>query len=361
MGVFTVVLLFAAACASDSDENASDRGSASSGKIDGGGDTFVYNTANASAQFTDALEASFVSAFEEQYNFETITDPFCCGIEKLRAAQNANNVPWDVVQWVTHSDFELAKEAGLLEPLDTDVVPVERLEEGTYDEYGYQLYTTGVILGWLPDTYPEGEEPTQLEDIFDTERFPGKRCVYESPQFGGTLEAALLSAGVPPDELYPIDFDLAFEQLDKIKSDIVWWSEGAEAAQNLLDGTCQLGMIWNGVAQSTAASGNELEVAWGNTITLHAINSIPKGSPHAEAAQEFLGFMLTDEDAYVEFLSKTAYTTPLQDPPELPEDVARWAPQGENLESAIPEDWEYYAENRDEITKTFNDWLVTGK
>jgi putative spermidine/putrescine transport system substrate-binding protein len=263
---------------------------------------------------------------------------------------------------VTNADFELAKEADLLEPLDPDVIPLDLLEPGTYDEFGYQVYTSGVVVGWLPETYPEGTpHPENFEDLFDTERFPGKRCMYQGPQFGGVFEGAQLAAGVAPSDLYPIDFDVAFGELDKIKDDIVWWKSGAEAAQFLLNGTCELGVIWNGIAQSTANAGNDIDVTWGNAITVYGMNTIPKGSPNPEAAQELLATIIEDETAQLEFLEQTAYTVPLKQPPALPESVAKWAPQGDNLATAIPEDSEYYAANNADITKRFNNWLVTGQ
>ena len=42
------------------------------------------------------------------------------------------------------------------------------------------------------------------------------------------LEFALMAAGVPPDKIYPIDIDRAFESYDKIKASVVkWWETGA--------------------------------------------------------------------------------------------------------------------------------------
>src|SRR5262249_41853141 len=149
----------------------------------------------------------------------------------------------------------------------------------------YQVYTTGILLGWTPDAYPEGTpHPTSFKDLFNTKKFPGKRCLYKGIQDGGNFEGAELAAGVPADEIYPLNLDLAFEQLDKIKSDIVWWESGAQAAQYLLDGTCQLGVIWSGVAQSTTNEGNPIEVTWNQGLTVYGMNSIPKGAPNAEAA-----------------------------------------------------------------------------
>lgn len=358
--------VLAVGCGSDSSsstsggETSGGETSGGTGKIDGGGATFVYNAAGASSQFEEALKASYFKAFDEQFNYNTVVDPFCCGIDKLQAAVNSGNVPWSAVQWANAADFKLAKDAGLLEPLDTSVVPVDLLEPGTYDKYGYQVYTTGLLLGWKQGAYEPGKEPTSFVDLFNTKDFPGKRCMYKGIQDGGTFEGAELAAGIPPDEIYPLDLDLAFEELDKIKSDIVWWESGAQAAQYLLDGTCQLGVIWSGVAQSTTNEGNPIDVTWNEAFTVYGMNTIPKGAPDVEAAQEFLGVILGDQEAQAEFAEHTAYTSPLKVPAPLPPDVAKWAPQGENVKTTIVEDDTYYGEHSAEITKAFNDWLVTG-
>lgn len=364
-GLVLVLAVLAAACGSGSDASSgeSEGGgeSGASGKVDGGGATFVYNAAGASTQFEEALKASYIKAFDEEFNFNTVVDPFCCGIEKLKAAESSGNLTWSAIQWANTADFRLAKEAGLLEPLDTSVVPVDLLEPGTYDKYGYPVYTTGILLGWNPDTYPAGTpHPTSFEDLFDTQKFPGKRCMYKGIQDGGTFEGAELAAGVPPDKVYPLDLDLAFEQLDKIKSDIVWWESGAQAAQYLLDGTCDLGVIWSGVAQTSTNEGNPIEVTWDHGLTVYGMNSIPKGAPNADAAQEFLGVILGDAKAQEEFASHTAYTSPLKNPPPLPPEIAKWAPQGDNVKTTIAEDDNYYYDHNAEITKAFDEWLVTG-
>lgn len=354
-----MVSVAVAACGGSSSDQAT---RSASGALDGHGKPFVYNAAGASAPFQDALELSFLKTFDEKFDFHTAVDSFCCGIEKLQAAERSGNVPWSAVQWVTKADYALAKKAGLLLPLDPKIVPLKLMQPGTYDRYGYQVYTSGINLAWLPKTYPPGTpHPTKFEDLFDTTRFPGKRCMYQGPQFGGVFEGAELAAGMSPSKLYPINFGVAFAELDKIKKDIVWWKSGAQAAQYLLNGTCKLGVIWNGVAQSTANQGNPIAMTWGHAITVYGMNTIPKGSPNPEAAQHLLAIIVGDTRSQVEFLSHTGYTVPLKKPTPLPASVAKWAPQGANLATAIPEDDDYYAQNSADVTKRFNDWLVTGK
>ena len=48
------------------------------------------------------------------------------------------------------------------------------------------------------------------------------------------LEFALMAAGVPPEQVYPMDLDKAFASYSKVKRDVVkWWETGAVPAPSL--------------------------------------------------------------------------------------------------------------------------------
>jgi putative spermidine/putrescine transport system substrate-binding protein len=336
-------------------------GSGSSATVNGHGATFDYNAAGGSADFVNALKDSFLPTFDKQYNFNTTVDTFCCGITKLQAEESSGNVTWSAIDWADTSDFKLAEQAHLLVPLNPKIVPLNLLKPGTYDKYGYQAYITGAVIGWLPKTYPAGgPQPTTFEDLFNTTKFPGKRCLYESPLFGGTLEGAELAAGIPANKLYPINFTAAFGELAKIKSDTVWWTSGAQAAQDLLSGQCKMTAIWNGVAQTSTEEGNPISISWNHAVIFAGYNSIPKGSPNEQAAQELLGLIVRDDAEQAKFASHVAYTEPTI-ANSIPAAYAKWAPQGANLKNAIMEDDDYYFANNAEVTKKFNDFTVTGK
>ena len=68
--------------------------------------------------------------------------------------------------------------------------------------------------------------PETVADFFDTERFPGIRALPDSPV--GTLEWALLSYGIPINEVYQLlsterGIRLAFAKLDSIKRHVHWY------------------------------------------------------------------------------------------------------------------------------------------
>jgi putative spermidine/putrescine transport system substrate-binding protein len=308
------------------------------------------------------MKSTFYPAFQKKTGIQIQTDTFCCAvIDKLRSMENSNHVIWSAINFVTLTDFLMAEKAGLLQPLDTKIVPVSQLQNGLYDRYGYQVFRGADLVAWLTKSYPKGTpHPTTFEDLFNTTKFPGKRCLYKSPQYSGTLEGALLADGVPANKLYPLDLTRAFKKLDTIKSDIVWATFG-QGLQFLLNGTCKMAALINGHAQTAANQGNDISVAWRHALYYFTVNAIPKKSPNAAAAQQFLGEIITDRKAQAQFYPKIAYTIPLKKP-NIPAAAAKWVPEGKNIAQGIKEDDAgYYLKNNAAITKAWNNWLVTGK
>jgi putative spermidine/putrescine transport system substrate-binding protein len=324
------------------------------------GEPFVVLCSACSADLVAGLEETFLADFGSKTKMDIKpVDTFCCGIDKLRAQVKRDKVQWHVINFATVTDYLLAKEAGLLAPMDPKVVPLDELRDGTYDDLHYNEYRYGAVIGWNTEAFPGDNHPTSLADLLDTERFPGKRCLYKYPQFGGTLEAALLADGVAPEALYPLDVDRALKKLDTIKDDIVWWESGSQASQHLASGTCKLGAVWNGVAQAAAKRNQPIDIAWQDAIITTSVNAIPKGSPNMKAAQLWMAEQINNVEAEKELLTHVAYTLPLKKP-VLPPEAEKFAPEGANAEHAIEEDDQYYFENSAEIVKRFNDWLVTG-
>ena len=275
------------------------------------------------------------------------------------ASAQAGNVPWSAVWFSTEGDFIAARDADLLLPL-ADFVPTDLLEEGTYDEYGYSAEIFGINLVWNTDAYPEGEGPSKLSDLYDTERFPGKRCMYQYPQFGGTLESALLADGVAPEDLYPLDVDRALAKLDTIKDDIVWWSDGDESIRLITSGECDLGVTWAGRAFNAVSKDDaSLAISWDEAIYTSAYYAIPKGAPNEKAGQALLALMIQDKQGLIEFVNNMTYITPRTDIAldEYSQEVQPFLAVGDNVASAIEEDSEYYAANIADLVTAFNTWV----
>ena len=328
------------------------------------GQEFLFNGAGHSGTLKGGIMDTVGTVFSEKTGARMAFDTFCCGIAKLEAAQQSGNVPWDIVAFSTMSDMLLAQQAGLLAEIDTSIVPVDRLEDGTYDSTAIYGYPYAAVIAWNTAKWPTtGEHPTKIADILDTEKFPGKRCMYKYPQFGGTLEAALLADGVTADKLYPLDVKRALTSLNKIRDDIVWWESGSQGVQQLVSGACDLALVWNGpISEAIRANDVQYGIAWGQAIWDYTPVSIPKGARNEKASQAFLKLMIEDLEAQQNFVKQTAYVLmPLKEQVAIPDDIAPWVLAGANAETAIREDDRYYMENIDGILKDFNSWVVSGQ
>jgi putative spermidine/putrescine transport system substrate-binding protein len=275
--------------------------------------------------------------------------------------ENGGQVPWSLIEFPTRGDFLKAKEAGYLQKLDTSVVPVDKLQNGTHDEYGVDVLRYGITLTYNTKKWPtSGQHPSTLADLLDTSKFPGKRCMYQYPQYGGTLEAALLADGVAKSALYPLDVDRALKKLDTIKKDIVWWSDGDKAIRLLTSGECDLGVAWSGrVFNAVTKDKANLAISWDNSLYTDAVYAVPKGAPNAKAGQALLAMWILDKAGQVKMVSQVPYTTAISDikPADYPSDLTPWLPSGANAEKAIPEDEVYYSRNISTLTDAFNKWV----
>jgi putative spermidine/putrescine transport system substrate-binding protein len=280
---------------------------------------------------------------------------------KFFASLEAGRSPWSVIQFSTPADFLNAKENGYVEPLGPHV-PVDLLEPGSYDKYGFRAQRYAMVLAWNTDKWPEsGTHPEEITDLFDTQGFPGKRCLFKYPQYGGVLESALLADGVSKDQLYPLDVERAFAKLDTIKDDIVWWTDGDRAVKLIESGDCDMGIVWSGRAFNAVTKDQApLAISWDGAVYSDSVWAIPKGAPNGQAGRAMLTVWLQDQEAYRELVEAIPYPTPYKPGTvQHPESVKEWLPADENLENAVLEDdTGYYAENIEELTKQFTAWVT---
>ena len=177
-------------------------------------------------------------------------------------------------------------------------------------------------------TTRSSECPKTWADLFDIEKFPGKRTFYKwsSP---GVIEAALLADGVAADKLYPLDLDRAFKKLDTIKSEIIWWTGGAQSQQLLASAEAPFGSFWNGRLTALEQTGVKVGVSWDQNITAADLLVVPKGAKNKDAAMKFIA-LATSAEGQKEFAAATGYAPTNVDSAALmdaggPQDAARRA------------------------------------
>jgi putative spermidine/putrescine transport system substrate-binding protein len=309
--------------------------------------------------YTVAYRAAFYDPFEKATGIKVVSvaresQP----VAQFAAMVQTKNYVWDVTTLTLSADIPYLESKGFLEPIGMkpsdfpEVMP----DAVTANWLGVDVYST--VLAYRQDTFKQAG-PQTWADFWDVKKFPGRRCLRRSPL--DTLEQALMADGVPIDKLYPLDVDRAFKSLDKIKPHIaIWWTSGAQAMQAIQSGDVDMISTWNGRAQAAIDSGAPVKIVWNQGLYSIEGWGIPKGTPRAEAAKQFVRFCadgalqakMTDALAYGP-TSKDAFKT--IDPKRIP--ILPTAP--DNLRGMRLPSPEWWAENRQAVTERFNAWIIS--
>ena len=312
-------------------------------------DPLVFTSWGGTTQ--DAQSENWAAPFSAASGTDVVQDgPTDYG--KLQAMVEANAVSWDVVD--VEFDYALqAGAAGLLEPLDFSVIDRSALDPRFVSDFAVGSFYYSFVMGYSPAAFG-AEGPMTLNDLFDLEKFPGKRTFYKwsAP---GVIEAALIADGVAPADLYPLDLDRAFAKLDTIKSEIIWWTGGAQSQQLLASGEAPIGLFWNGRLAALAADGQEVGVVWDQNITAADALVVPKGTKNREAAMAFIA-EATSAQAQADFAAATGYAPININSPALMDPAVRETLPDAHDENQINADMAYWAEHRDEIGNRWYAW-----
>lgn len=306
-----------------------------------------------------AYKAAYWDSFEKDRGVkinETVSDG---SIGKIRSQVASGHIVWDISQ-VDTANMTIGCAEGLLEPIDTSGLPVDDLLPDTITECGIASEYAGTVLTYNADLIDDA--PKSWAEFWDTDAFPGKRCLRRNTE---TLVNALLADGADRDEIYDIleteeGVTRAFNKLDEIKSDIVWWESGTQQIQSLLSGECAIGSAWNGRVADANAEGNNLKLVWEAGYYLQWDSwTILAGSPNQELAMEFLEYAL-DPERQAEFMKNITYGVANAKAYDLiPESLQEQMPTTEDhLQYAVATNPEFWLIHGDELNAKFQDWVA---
>lgn len=193
----------------------------------------------------------------------------------------------DVIAMVPHDWIEPI-DYGYFRQEDLDHMPQQ-----AKGKYHVPFIYWAEIMALRTDIFPENNRPRCWADFWDSERFPGPRCMGD-PGYTYGLEFALLADGVPLNKLYPLDLDRAFKSLSKIRDDVIaWWGKSpALAAQLINDKEVFLTSSSNGRAQEPIDDGAPVAIEWNEGMLYDTGWSVAKGGPNTENAMKFIAFTL---------------------------------------------------------------------
>ncbi|KUJ77916.1 spermidine/putrescine ABC transporter substrate-binding protein [Ruegeria marisrubri] len=331
-----------------------------------------------------AYQASQVKAYVEPYlemnpGLKVIWDESSAeATAKMRAMAEAGNITWDLVDAVASDAMRMCDE-GLIEEIDHDAV-LAPAPDGTppSEDFGELLVSDCFVpqivysttFGYRTDLVGD-TPPTSVCDVFDLEKYPGKRALQKRPI--DNMEWALYCDGVAKDEIYdvlstPEGVDRALAKLDTIKDQVVWWTAGAETPQLLADGEVVMGSTFNGrLFSAIAEQGQPIGMLWDmQSFDLDGW-VVPAGLPADRKARvmDFLKFAtdtqrLADQAKYISYGPARKSSAPLVGKhAELGIDMAPHMPTDPaNATNVHVYDYEWWADNRDDLDAKFQAWLA---
>ena len=325
-----------------------------------------------------AYTVSQVEAYHKPWMAATgntiVSDDYNGGLAEIKAQVMAENVTWNLVD-VELSDAVRGCDEGILEVMDHSVLP-----DGDNGVPAAEDFLPGALVEcavgnivWST-VFIHDESKIQgvdgLTDFFDLNKFPGKRGMRKGAK--PNLEFALMADGVEPADVYEMlstdaGVDRAFAKLDTIKDSMVWWESGAQPPQLLADGEVTMTTAYNGrVFNAIASEGKPFVINWDGQVWDLDLWVIPKGASNQEATMDFVKFStgtkpLADQASWIPYgpLRKSSFglVGSFHDKPEL--DMAPHMPTApDNFKRALQNDFEFWADNSDQLNERFNAWLT---
>jgi putative spermidine/putrescine transport system substrate-binding protein len=313
----------------------------------------AYQMSQRKAYFEPYAKAAGVKITEEEYNGE---------IAKIKAMVDAKSVNWDVVDVDSGRAIQGCNE-GVLETIDWSKLGLDRTKFIGADKYDCAVPTIlyATVIAYDKDKMANG--PKTIADLFDLQKFPGKRGLQKDPFVN--LEWALIADGVAIKDVYtvlgtPAGVDRAFKKLDTIKKDVVWWEAGAQPPQLLADGQVVMTSAWNGrIFDANKNSGKHFEIMWDSQGLDWDLWAIPKGDPRLDDAYKFIAFASSpaaqaDQTHYISYGPGNMDAAPQVDPAILPN--LPTAP--DHMSNALLTDPAFWGDKGNDLRERFTAWLA---
>jgi putative spermidine/putrescine transport system substrate-binding protein len=281
-------------------------------------------------------------------------------INKVKAMVETGSYEWDVVQLSRGVVHSLMKHGDYFEKIDYDLVDTANIDAVYRDPYALDMLVWAEVMAYRTDAF-KGAVPKGWVDFWDTKKFPGDRTLIGAGPLSPELEFALLAAGVPGEEIYPIDIDKAFASFDKVKPSVVkWWETGAVPVQMLTDKEVVLASVWNGRMAALQDAGVPAAVSWPQGLLKRDCWAVPKGTPNKVNAMKFMGFgTMAISQARLSSLIPYGSVNNQSDQYIAPAQLAVLPSAPAIRSQLIPYDYGWWIDNRDAVVAKWNKWVLS--
>ena len=315
-----------------------------------------------------SYSASQRKAYYEPFMAETehtvLEDEWDGSIGLIRAMVETGNYKTHLIDGSV-TNAQAGCDEGFLEIIDYDRLGLspDDLIDGAAHECGIGTITYATLYAYRTDVYPD-DPPQSWADFWNVEKYPGKRAL-KKDEAQATLEFALIADGVPTGEVYDVlrsedGIDRAFEKLDEIKADLIYWETGAQAPQLLADKEVVMTSGWNGrFYNAVVDDGQPFAMVWNGQALDFDYWFIPKGHPDLDLTYEFLTFASRpdrqgDQTNYIAYGPVVKAASEHINPDILPH--LPTAP--ENMANHFVIDVEFWGDNRESLKARIATWAA---
>ena len=299
-------------------------------------------------------------------------------VAKLRAMKQANNITWDIVDVVVADAIRLCDEDLAIEiDPDAHLAPApdgapasEDFGDAWLSDCFIPNLAYATTFAYRTDLVGE-TPPDDACDFFDLATWPGQRALEKRPM--NNMEWALLCDGVALEDIYDVlateaGQNRALAKLDTIKSQVVWWSAGADTPQLLADGEVVMASGYNGRLFSVIEEqGQPVAILWDAQVLDYGGWVIPSGLSE-ERTQRALDFARFSSSAQRQAaISKYISYSPMRASAlafvgkhaDLGIDMLPHMPTApQNAGRVIRYNYDFWADYRDDIDSVFQAWLA---
>ena len=306
--------------------------------------------------FQDNARVALFQGYGKATNTPVKDDVYNGEMAKVYAMVKSGDVTYDVIM-VEAPELVRGCEDGIFEKMDWTVVKKNKFIEGGTSNCGAGAVLWGVTLFYDPAKVPNG--PDTYAKLWDTKTYPGKRLFRNSPKT--TLEIALLADGVPPADVYkvlatPAGQKRAFDKLDQIKPQLMWWKSGTQPVQLIASGDATYAVGFTGRIVRANEGGAKYPLLWKTLLYSVDYWAVVKGSPNAKEGMKMIEW-ITDTKPLLT-LAETYAVSPANK--EAAANPALSAKNPGMLSSHVADglfiNTEFWVANGDDLEQKFNAW-----
>lgn len=321
--------------------------------------------------YQESQRESYMKPFTEKTGIPIEEDEYGGDFDDVIAQVESGDVKWSVVD-VTLADAIRGCEGGYLEPIPPTILPpapngtpaIEDFLPNTLHECAVGEILWSTLFAYNTTAF-SGEAPDTVEDVFNTNAFPGKRGLRKTPR--NNIEWALMADGVAPRDVYEelrtdAGVQRAFSKLDELRGSIEWWESGSKPQEWLDDGTVSISAAYNGrIFNAVVKQGKSFDYIWDGQIWEIDLWVIPRGADNLANILEFVAFStgtrpLAEQTEYVSYAPARKSSLPL-----IRQEYRSHMPTSPaNFRNSLQNDFIWWAENQQRMDERFDAWLGEG-